>query len=144
MGFAREEQDNQCPTGRPVISATLAWSAGLNIRRLQVREDLRQTANTITHSPHHHQPQQHNQPSTAKDTAEAVAQQQTHAITIYCTSHFQEESKIPQVALCWIDALHWTSFGLSGLFLLTCMAIWYTVKKVIDSLYFKKPVNQLL
>lgn len=90
MGFAREEQDNQCPTGRPVISATLPWSAGLNIRGVQVQEDLKHTANTITPTPHHHLSQQHNQQNKPKDTAEArhhgvVPHEQTHIITIYCT-----------------------------------------------------------
>lgn len=114
-GLPREEQDNQCPTGRPVISATLPWSAGLNIRRLQLQEDLRHTANTITPPTHHHLPQQHNQPSTPKDTAEArhlgvVPQEQTSNITIYCTLHNHEQPEIPKLSLSWTVVLLWKSF----------------------------------
>lgn len=36
VGLTCEEQDNQCLGGRAIITATLLWTAGLNIRRLLV------------------------------------------------------------------------------------------------------------
>lgn len=36
VGLTCEEQDNQSLIGQAVITATLLWTAGLNIRRLKV------------------------------------------------------------------------------------------------------------
>lgn len=84
-----------------------------------MQEDLRHTANTITSTPHH-LPQQHNQPSTPKDTAEArhhgvVPQEQT--CTIFCTLHYHEQPKVPKLSLSLADVVLWKSFRSSRSFL---------------------------